>query len=175
MSRGRPKNYFEPWVSTRSTTWEREYQHGPPKVTDESDWRQHQAILDWQAAKFKAEATAEQIVWGSKMGHPSICVNLSGSVAVMDDRRILGVVKSLAWPEKTVTHKEVADRIVASVNACAGISDPEQFVKDVRALMLSYCKGECEDPRTDNRVIGILARCIPPEEMAEFHQEESDE
>lgn len=171
---GRPKNYFEPWIVTRSKAWEREFHFGPPVVTDPQDTAQQGAVLAWHGSKIRAEKNAEAIVWGSHMADPSVCVNLNGSVAVMDDRRIIGIAKSLSWPDKSVAHPEFAERIAACVNACAGISDPVQFIKDVRALTLSYCRGECEDPREDPRVVSLLARCIPPEELECFDEQTAD-
>lgn len=171
MASGRVKDYYEPWIVTKSRSWESSFKFGPPSTAHLSKEEQQQGVLDWEDAKVRAEKNAEMIVWGSRMDHPSVAKNLDGSVVVVDDRRIIGIAKSATWPESGIGHEHLAKRLAECVNACAGIADPVQFIKDVRALTLSYCKGECEDPRIDPRVVSLLSRCIPPEEYEEFKQE----
>jgi hypothetical protein len=158
-----PKCYYEPWSATKSSLWDSPYRFGPPKwgATPEE---LSEAIDAWQASKHKAEKDADWVIWGSKIAVPGLCKNIDGSVTVATDQAILAFSKK-PIPKGGVDHEAIAKRVVACVNACAGINDPESLIKDVRALMLAYLQGDCEDPRQDPRVGSILGRCIPIEEL----------
>ncbi len=161
------RSYFEPWSASRSKTREAAFANGPPPVPgDESDVRQ--AALDWVAKRAQAEKDADWIIWGSGMAEPGICHKLNGTIFVTDDRRIIAIRRWLGLPVGSPSHEDVAQRIVDCVNACAGIGDPGRFVEDVRALLLEYARGESSDPREDRRVISLLGRCIPPDEVRDF-------
>ena len=159
----RPKSYYEPWTATKSSLWNLPYELGPPKwgATPEA---LSESIDAWEASRNKAEKDADWVIWGSKLSVPGLCKNIDGSITVATDQAIIALSKK-PYPKGEVEHTEIAKRIVACVNACAGISDPERFIKDVRALMLAYLQGDAEDPRQDPRVGSILGRCIPPEEL----------
>jgi hypothetical protein len=156
------KSYFEPWVAMRSKAWELAFRFGPIKVLGE------QGVLDFDAAKHKAEQDADWIAWGSQMCDPAVCLSLEGSVSVMDDRGIIVTFRKNGFipNESSLTHADLCNRACACVNAAAGIVDPERFIADVRSLLLACVQGECEDPHQDPRVVSLLARCVPPEECA---------
>ena len=159
-----PKFYFEPWVSTKSKT------HGEPPETEGLPDEAAATVRDaWQ----RADDNADWIIWGSRMADPCVVQGfVGGEAAVMDDRRIIAVRRWLGLEKDAPGHKEVATRICDCVNALAGVGDPVAFVTEVRALLLSLIRGECEDPRMDVRVVSLLARCIPPEELESMKHEQ---
>jgi hypothetical protein len=161
-----PRSYFEPWVAAKSKL------HGDPPNTEGVPEDAAAAMRDaWQ----RAEDNADWVLWGSKMADPCVVRGLvSGDAAVMDDRRIIAVRRTLGLPDGSPDHEAVARRICDCVNACQGVGDPAEFVKDVRALLLALARGELDDPREDVRVVSLLARCIPPEELEEFRHEPVD-
>jgi hypothetical protein len=164
MARRKPARcYFEPWVVTKSTA------HGNLPNVEGIPEEAASAITD---AWYRNDKHAPWLIWGSKMLDPCIARGfLSGEHVVMDDRAIIAVRRG-PRPEDSPDHEAVAKRISGCVNACQGIGEPEEFVKDVRALLLHQISGEADDPREDPRVISLLARCIPPEELELLTNEE---
>lgn len=159
----RPKSYHEPWTTAKSKVWESGFRFGPPKHRETPE-ELLDAISQWESAKQRAEDNAEWVIWGSKMFVPEISTTLVGEISVSDDTGIIAIARK-ATKDGQTDQEEIAKRIAECVNACAGIADPERFIKDVRALLLGYTRGECEDPRSDPNVIGLLCRCIPLEEL----------
>lgn len=167
----KPRSFFEPWVATKSPTWNIPYRIGPPTFKDGTPEEQRQTVLDWEAKKDKAEKSADWIVWGSKMSQPTICTSLEGQISVANDQGIIAVSRSLSLPEGSPSQAEIATRIAECVTAMAGIADPEAFITDARALMQSYARGECvDDPRKDTRVLSLLCRCVPIEELQGYDE-----
>jgi hypothetical protein len=166
----RPRDFHEPWVATRSKTWDSPFRGGPPKFGDNEE-EIAQNVANWEAAKARAEANADWIIWGSRLAEPTVCYGLTGSIGVADDRRILTFVKQNGYPDKAPTHEDFARRIVACVNACAGIANPESFVTEVRALLKDLLIRETD--REDSRVLSLLARCIPIEELQKYEEAET--
>jgi hypothetical protein len=122
------------------------------------------SILDaWN----RSDKSADWILWGSKMTTPAVARGyLSGKPVVCDDERIIAVRRTLGLPDGSPTNEEVCKRIAECVNALAGVGDPVEFMSGVRALLLAYVNGECvEDPRNDVRVLSLLGRCVPPQEL----------
>jgi hypothetical protein len=159
----RPKSYHEPWATARGKVWESGFRFGPPKYRETPE-ELLDAVAQWESAKQRAEDNSEWVIRGSKMFRPEIATTLIGEISVSDDTGIIAISKQ-ATKDGQTDQEEIAKRIVDCINACAGIADPERFVKDVRALLLAYVQGECEDPRADPNVIGLLSRCIPLEEL----------
>lgn len=163
------KCFYEPWSATRSSMWTLGFTFGKPIITDPSDTEQVQRLADWEANRASAEKNAPWIIWGSGVSHPTICPSLDGVATVSDDAGIIAVQRSAVWPDKSISHEDMAKRIASCVSACAGIADPESFIRDVRSLVLAYCQGEATDPRDDPKVLSLLGRCIPPEEMEQLN------
>lgn len=155
---GRPRSFFEPWIATKSTL------HGNAPAVE--------GIPEEAAAKIadawgRIDRDADWILWGSGMAEPSIAGGfMSGKPVVCDDRRIIAVRRILGLAEGSPTNEEMCERIADCVNALAGVADPVAFVADTRALLKDYCVGGCvDDPRDDQRVLSLLARCIPLDEV----------
>lgn len=159
----RPKSYHEPWTTSKSRAWESAFRFGPPKHRETPE-ELLDAISQWESAKLRAEDNAEWILWGSKMFLPEISTSITGTIVVSDDTSIIAIAKK-ATKDGHTNQEEIAKRVAECINAMAGIVDPERFIKDVRALLLGYTLGECEDPRADPVVTGLLCRCIPLEEL----------
>jgi hypothetical protein len=157
MAKRKPvRSYFEPWVATKSAA------HGGLPNVEGIPADAARAIVD---AWYRNDKNAPWVVWGSQMLDPCVVRGfMSGEHVVMDDRAIIAVRRG-PRPEGTPDHESVAKRICECVNACRGIGDPDEFVKDVRALLLHQISGEADDPREDSRVISLLARSIPPDEL----------
>jgi hypothetical protein len=72
-----PRDYFEPWVATRSV------KHGScPEFKPEStipEEVQQQLIDAWG----RADRDADWNIWGSRMAEPRVCIGLGGNVSVM--------------------------------------------------------------------------------------------
>lgn len=168
MAKPKPKFYFEPWRAEISPRVRSAANCGDrrPEGADEDAW---QRVLD---ARKRAEDQADWLVWGSKMGPISVATSLEGVNTVMSDERIIVEVKPFVRPEKSATQEEIARRIATCVNACAGIATPETFVAEVRRLLLEFVRGESDS--RDDRVLQLLARCIPPEELAKFPNDDHD-
>ena len=91
---------------------------------------------------------------------------LSGKAQVVNDERIIAVRRCLGLEKSAPTQEDLCKRIAECVNALAGVADPVSFVGEVRSLLLHYATGEnVEDPREDVKVISLLARCIPLDEL----------
>jgi hypothetical protein len=158
MSRqGQPRDYFEPWTATKSERHgSRPFPDGKPaQMLDEA---YDQVVSSWE----RTERDADWIIWGSRMTEPAICVNLTGSITVTGDRRIITVAKALGLPAGSPDHESIAKRICACVNACRDIADPLAFVEEARALLVALVNREV--PRDDTRLLRLLAMCVPPEE-----------
>jgi hypothetical protein len=164
-----PRDYHEPWFTARSTTWDAAFRFGPP-ARAESPEELSREVADWHAKRAKAEADADWIVWGSRLAEPAACTNLDGSCVVADDRRIVTMMRRSGFPEGAPTHEQFARRVVACVNACAGIANPESFVAEVRSLLLEFARNEAD--HHDSRVLSLLARCIPPGELDQFSEDD---
>ena len=164
-----PRDFHEPWVATRSKTWDSPFRFGPPSRGDSPE-EIERGRLDWEAARARAEADADWIIWGSRLAEPAACHNLDGSISVSDDRRILAVSRRGGFPEKAPGHEEFARRIVAGVNACAGIANPEGFVAEARALLKDLLTRQADGE--DGRILSLLARCIPSEELGPYSDED---
>ena len=126
-----PRDYREPWTPTKSKLHgERPFKDGLP-----ADWPEGvaQGVLDaWE----RADQNADWVVWGSRMAAPTVVTNLNGKSQVMDDQRIVLVIRrSLGLPEGAPNQEEIAKRIAECVNALAGVGDPSAFMVDVRALL----------------------------------------
>ena len=152
-----PRPWFEPCVR---------YQVSDPRAAPNVEGIPEDAasliVQAWQ----RIDDNADWIIWGSNMADPCIAEGfLSGEPKVMSDRRIIAVRRWLGPPDGSPDHEAVAKRICECVNSMRGIADPVQFVDDARALFLALMHGEMEDPREDNRVVSLLGRCIPPEEL----------
>jgi hypothetical protein len=148
------RTFYEPWTATASVRW----QDSPGVTLGETD-----AIAgppperDW-------------IVW-AHMAEPDITVSLTGKPALDDGRRIVATVhRTGAWPSPGPSAEDVAKRIAACVTALAGVANPEQFMTDVRALLMRCARHDDFDG--DLRVSGLLARCIKPETLEEEHASE---
>ena len=166
----RPRDFHEPWVATKSKTWDIPFRGDPPKHGDtEEDVAQN--VANWEAARARAEANADWIIWGSRLAESAVCYNLTGSIGVADDRRILTFAKPNGFPDKAPSHEDFARRVVACVNACAGIANPESFVTEVRALLKDLLTRETD--REDSRVLSLLARCIPMEELKTYAEDDA--
>lgn len=165
-----PRDFHEPWVATRSRTWEAAFRSGPPTIGHAPEERA-QAVADWEAARARAEKDADWIIWGSRLAEPIVCHNLDGSISVMDDRRILAVARKLGLPVDSPNHEEYARRIVACVNACAGIANPESFVAEARGLLKDLLLRRTDGE--DGRILSLFARSIPPEELQIYVQEDA--
>jgi hypothetical protein len=129
----RPRHYFEPWHVSKPAG------AGVGAIWDEG-----------------------RIVWGSGMSEPCVAETLDGRTVVMDDRRIIArvatIVSDLPNPPKA---EDVAWRIAASVNACAGIRDPEDALNRTRQLLLDLVLGKAD--ASDSRVLACLDRLGPAE------------
>jgi len=163
MDIGKPKSYYEPWTATKSVIWDSPYRFGPPNFNHDPE-RLSELTSEWEASKHRAERDADWVIRGSNIHEPGPCNNINGSLTMATDQGIIALAKK-PYPKFGVEHADIAKRIAACVNACAGIADPERFIKDVRALMLAYLQGDADDPRQDHRVGSILGRCIPQEEL----------
>ena len=155
---GKPRSWFEPWTATKSTT------HGQSPNVEGIPEDAAVSILD---AWGRADRDADWILWGSGMCVPGLAVGLlSGTPIVCDDKRILAIRRVLGLPDGSPTNEETCKRIADCINAMEGIADPVAFITDTRAMLLSYLNGECvDDPRDDQRVLSLLARCIPLDEV----------
>lgn len=154
----KPRSFFEPWRATKSTM------HGARPNVEGFPEDAAQGVLD---AWHRVDRDADWILWGSRMTEPGLAYGyLSGKAQVTNDERIIAVRRWLGLPDGSPTNEAVCKRIAECVNALAGIADPVSFVGEVRALLLHYATGEnVEDPREDVKVIGLLGRCIPLEEL----------
>jgi hypothetical protein len=157
----KPKSYFEPWVVTQAKPL-----GGPPFPNGAPAGLDPEVLASLQEAWDRAVETADWIIWGSGMTEPAICHRLDGSHVVTSDRRIIAVSKSRGLPKGSPEHGDIAKRISACVNACAGIGNPEETIELIRALLRDLALGETD--RGDGRVVSALARLIPPEEMKEI-------
>jgi hypothetical protein len=160
MARRRARSYFEPWVARPVKGRARPFGGVKPELLPQEAF--DHLTAGWE----RSREDADWIVWGSRMADPATVVSLEGKVGVMDDRRIIAVSHNGGLPEGSPHHGEIASRIAACVNACAGIAEPETFVAGVRALLLALVNGEAD--RGDPRVLPLLARCIPPDELDAF-------
>lgn len=124
-------------------------------------------MLTWHANKAKAEAKAEWIIWGERLAGPGIDVSLSGSATVSDDRRIITIVRRQEFAKGVPGQEDFARRIVECVNACSAIADPVETIKATRQLLLEMVKGEADS--RDDRVLAMLARMVPAEELRDLH------
>ena len=151
------KSFFEPWFTTKST------RHGlcPELIPDDPE-----VTMRIQESWDRLDKKADWIIWGTGVAKPVIVQDLlTREVRVTDENGIMVVVRhSLARPETGPTHAELADRIAACVNACAGIRDPQKFISDTRAMVFDLVRGEY-DSVSDTRAVSLLSRCIPPEEI----------
>lgn len=160
MARKKIRSYFEPWVARKVKGRPQPFGGKKPEAIPEDVFKH--LIDGWE----KSNDQAEWIIWGSKMADPCVVVSLEGKPGVMDDRRIIAVSHNSGLPKEAVTHGEIAERIAECVNACQAIADPVRFVTEARALLLALVKGEAD--RGDDRILPLLARCIPPEELEAF-------
>jgi hypothetical protein len=144
--------------------------HGDPPITEGLPEDAAATIKDaWE----RADQNADWVIWGSKMADPCVVHGFpNGEPHVMDDRRIIAVRRWLGMEKDAPSHQEIATRICDCVTALAGVGDPAAFVADVRALLLALIRGEAEDPREDIRVVSLLARCIPPDELESMKHEQ---
>ena len=156
--RSKPRSYFEPWTATKSVM------HGtePPVVEGIPEEAAAKILEAWD----RTDRDADWIVWGSGMGEAGIATGyMSGIPKFVDSRRIIAVRRCLGLEKDVPTNADMAKRMAGCVNAMAGVADPETFMEDVRALLMGYAQGECDDPREDVKVISLLGRCIPLNEM----------
>ena len=155
-----PRSWFEPWCATKSVA------HGTMPNVEGLPEKAASLIQEaWQ----RVDNNADWIIWGSGMADPCIAEGfMSGEAKVMSDRRIIAVRRWLGLPDGVPDHEAVANRICECVNSMRGIAAPVEFVEDTRALLLALLQGETMDPREDHRVVSLLSRCIPPEELETF-------
>lgn len=160
MAHKKVRSYFEPWVPRQATARGKPFGGVKPESIPEDVFKH---LMDgWE----RSQEQAEWVIWGSKMADPTIVVSLDGKAGVLDDRRIIAVSYNGGLPKGSINHGEIAERIADCVNATAGIADPVRFVTEARALLLALVKGEAD--RGDDRILPLLARCIPPEELEAF-------
>lgn len=129
-------DYFEPWTTTRDTTWEPGFRFPPV----ESECRTADDVRAWWSAKAKAEDDAAANLWGSGMAEPTPCRSLLGTETVMDGRRIIGSFRKHVHDGPS--HVDLARRAVECVNACQGIRDPGRAIAIARELVGSIRWGE---------------------------------
>ncbi len=166
MPSPKPPHFYEPWSTTRSKiSGTRPFSNGIPAEADQEAIRQQLAAWD------RAEDTATWVVWGSGMGEVLPCVNLDGTTAVIDDRRIIVSVGHVPVPKGGPNPRAFAERMVACVNACAGMSRPGETIAEVRSLLLAMLRGEADSH--DSRVLSLLSQMIPPHEL-EAYQDADD-
>ena len=163
MASRTPKYFYEPWTAAKSVIWDVPYKFGPPNFSHDPE-RLSEVVSEWESSKHRAERDADWVIRGSRIYEPGPCHNINGSLTMATDQGIIALTKH-PFPKDGADHADIAKRITACVNACAGIHDPESLIRDVRALMLAYLQGDAEDPRADPRVGSILGRCIPQEEL----------
>jgi hypothetical protein len=160
-----PRDFHEPWTAMRSVSagGGNPFPDGVPEGFDP------EAASKMIDAACRAVENADWIIWGSNMAERGLSVGyLTGSINIGDGRRIIAVSRKLGLPEGSPDHEQIAKRIAECVNACAYIPSPEQFVADLRAVLLELLNGDA-DPRTDDRLLSLVARCIPQEEIERLH------
>jgi hypothetical protein len=156
--RSKPRSFWEPWLATKS----RSHGTGPPIVEGLPEEAAAKILEAWD----RTDRDADWIVWGSGMTEPGIAYGyMSGKPVVTDDRQIIAVRRTLGSDKEAPTNEDLAKRMSSCVTAMAGVADPVEFMEDVRSLLLGYVQGECDDPREDVKVISLLGRCVPLNEL----------
>jgi hypothetical protein len=154
----KPPDYFEPWNCEQSRSWEAAFRTGPPPVDPVQD---EEVIGRWYMARDRADREAPWLIWGSRMWEPAICHSLLGGITVADDRHILvhvlaQVGRPITAREKAPSQQQIAERIVACVNALKGVADPADALERARALLLDLALGRAA--ADDPRVLSVLTR-----------------
>lgn len=163
----KPRSFGEPWHPRQSV------RVGPRPDVEGLPEDAAQSILD---AHERAIDNAPYIVW-AELGDPHITTGWpDGQPEFANGERALFELRPLRGMKPgTPTHAEVAERIAECVNALAGVADPTKFIDDVRAVLLRYLSGDCvQDPREDTKLLGLAARCIPPEQQDKHHEAEEE-
>lgn len=153
----KPRSWFEPWTPSKSP------RHGPAPKLDGLDEDAAAAILEaWE----RVDQNADWILWGSGMYDPCIVTNfVTGKPQVMDDQGIIAISKHRGLPDGSPSNEDICRRIAECVNAMTGVADPVEFMRNIRALLKGYSIGEqCDDPRTDPKVLRLLDQCLTTEE-----------
>ncbi len=142
------RHYFEPWTAKRAPV----KPPTAPLVPDDPLSVQVHDSYD------RSVRDADWIVWGSGMGEPCVCTSLLGEPSVMDDRRIIVKVGKLVTDRDDAPGREAfARRIVACVNACEGLIDPERAVGETRQLLLDALQGRPIEPIRVVRCLALLS------------------
>jgi len=150
------REYYEPWNAKQRTI------PGPVPFKDGApDYLEPEVVDRITSAHAKLVAEAEWLLWGSRMGPTTEALALlsPGELVTMDDRRIVASVRKMVAPEDGPSQEDVARRISACVNACAGIAEPGEAIGEVRDLLRDLANGETD--RGDYRILALLARLIP--------------
>ena len=162
----KPLSFFEPWSAARSKLSQViAFPNGIPEDADREAAEKHIAACE------RANEHADWIVWGTGMTTPQACTNFEGKHTVLDGRQIVTAIRNVVVEGKSAPNAEqFAKRIAATVNACAGMPDPERTIAGVRRLLLEMLRGETD--QRDDRVLSLLSQMIPPEELENFRDED---
>lgn len=107
------------------------------------------------------EVDRSWLLWGSGMRPPSVATSpIDGHPIPIDDRRIVATIATLVADDPP-TEEAVARRIVACVNACRGLIDPERAVRESRDLLADAVKGYAIDPTRVVRCLALLSPAVP--------------
>jgi hypothetical protein len=169
----KPRDYNEPWIATRSKSWEAGFALGPPKSAATPELLSER-IADWTAARAKAEANADWLIWGSRLSEPTVCFTPENEPVYMDDRRILAVSRMMGTPDGTANQEEYAKRIAATMNAMVGIADPEAFMMELKEFLLDMARDPI-DQFFELRAIKLLSKCTLQEDLLKHGQLQNDD
>jgi hypothetical protein len=159
----KPRDFNEPWITTRSKRWEAGFALGPP-TTAATPEELRERIFNWNADRERFEKNADWIIWGSRLSEPTVCFTTAGEPVYTDDKRILAVSRMLGTPDGTPDQEEYAKRITACVNALVGIADPEAFVTELKEFLLDMAKDPI-DEFFEGRAIRLLSKCTLQEDL----------
>lgn len=127
---------FEPWRAWRDTTWDLGFRFGPPHTDDD------EVVARWHAARDRAERDAKVVLFGSGLREPCVSYALEGRATAVDGSGIVATVTPVHSDHpQAADHVQVADRVVACVNACAGIADPVGTLAIARTLLWELHRG----------------------------------
>jgi hypothetical protein len=168
----RIRDYAEPWTLEKSTLWQLSYKT-PPFRTPADD-EQRQANADWEAARGKAEKTADVLILGSRLSEAAVATSQMGNLGYCDDRRILTFVRMLGLPDGAPSHEEFAQRVVDCVNAMTGIGDPVAFMGELTAFLEDMSRDPI-DEFFHGRATRLLFRIVEQKDLIEAQTEEDSD
>src|SRR4051812_3178911 len=125
-----PPRYFEPWYAAQSRTWEVAYRFKPSCFEPEEDAK-------WEANKGRDRQRADWLVYARGLTERVPVVSLLGKESVTSGDEVVLIARTFpSTVDDPPSHEQVAKRVVACVNALAGVVDPEDTLDRARRLLL---------------------------------------